>query len=243
MVDWGRFDVMSNMLVGSNLGLRTTRLQKDNPGGFVTNDVITHKVFNSYDSNSIFPLYLYHEDGTRTPNFRSDVLKAFAKNLTKPYEPEEILDYIYAVLYSPRYRKKYKEFLKSEFPRIPNPVNDDQFKELSTLGTQLRDLHLMTSKLLSDYETTYPVSGSNEVEKARYVDKKVWINAKQYFGNVPEVAWNFYIGGYQPARKWLKDRKARKLTSEDIEHYQKIIKVLIETDEIMAEIDKVAQTT
>ena len=239
MVDWGRFDVMSNMLAGNNLGLVTTRLQKDNPGGYISNSMITHKVFNSYDSNSIFPLYIFHDDGTRTPNFRPEVLKEFTKKLTKPYEPENILDYIYAVLYSPQYRNKYKVFLKTDFPRVPAPRNDAQLRKLSALGEQLRDLHLMTSKKLNDYETTYSEAGSNEVEKIGYKDNKVWINAKQYFGNVPEEAWNFYIGGYQPAQKWLKDRKGRELNSDDIAHYQKIIKVLIETDRLMKEIDQV----
>lgn len=71
---------------------------------------------------------------------------------------------------------------------------------------------------------------------------KVYINAEQYFGGVPEVAWNFYIGGYQPAQKWLKDRKGRTLTNEEIEHYQKIIVALVETDRIMKELDKVSST-
>ena len=78
------------------------------------------------------------------------------------------------------------------------------------------------------------------MEKIRFDGQKVWINSKQYFGNVPDVAWNFYIGGYKPAQKWLKDRKGRKLNNEDIEHYQKIIKILIETNKIMAQIDTVA---
>jgi len=79
------------------------------------------------------------------------------------------------------------------------------------------------------------------VEKLAYKNGKVFINAEQYFGNVPEVVWNFYIGGYQPARKWLKDRKKRILKNEDIEHYQKIIVVLAETNRIMKEIDKVVE--
>ena len=67
----------------------------------------------------------------------------------------------------------------------------------------------------------------------------VWINNEQYFGDVPEIAWNFYIGGYQPAQKYLKDRKGRKLTNDEIEQYQRIIKVLIETEKIMREIDMI----
>ncbi len=187
----------------------------------------------------IFPLYLYHDDGTRTPNFKPDVLKEFTKNLTSKNSPEEILDYIYAVLYSPKYRSKYQDLLKIDFPRIPIPKDDTTFRKLGKLGNELKELHLMNSKILNDYETSYPISGSDEVERNRYEEQKIWINAKQYFGNVPELAWNFYIGGYQPAQKWLKDRKGRKLSNEDIDHYQKIIKVLIETEKLMTKIDQI----
>lgn len=230
------------MIGKNNLGLITTRLQKDNPGGFITEDVITHKVFNSYDSNSIFPLYLYHQDGTKTANFKPEVLKTFTESLTQSYTPEEVLDYIYAVLYSPKYREQNKEFMKTDFPRIPAPKNDAQFIELAELGERLRRLHLLTSESLNEFETTYPVSGSDEVEKIQFGAQKVWINDKQYFGNVPEIAWNFYIGGFQPAQKWLKDRKGKKLANNDIEHYQKIIKVLNMTRKIMDEIRHVEES-
>jgi hypothetical protein len=101
----------------------------------------------------------------------------------------------------------------------------------------LRSLHLLESPKVNQFITTYPITGSNVVEKLAYKNRKVFINAAQYFGDVPEVAWNFYIGGYQPAQKWLKDRKGRTLTNTDIEHYQKIIVALTETDRIMKEID------
>ena len=153
--------------------------------------------------------------------------------------PEEIFDYIYSVLHSPTYRKKYKEFLKIDFPRVPYPKDKKQFERLVALGRELREIHLLESPKVSEFITTYPVSGSDTVEKISYKDDSVHINSEQYFGNVPDVAWNFYIGGYQPAQKWLKDRKGRTLTNEDIEHYQKIIVVLVETDRIMKEIDEV----
>ena len=104
------------------------------------------------------------------------------------------------------------------------------------LGTELRLLHLLESPKVNQFITTYPVAGSNVVEKPNYKDGKVFINESQYFGSVPEVAWNFWIGGYQPAQKCLKDRKDRTLTNEDIEHYQKIIIALTETVRIMREI-------
>jgi len=139
------------------------------------------------------------------------------------------------VLYSPKYRNSYKEFLRSDFPRIPIPTQAD-FDRFIPLGRQLCELHLMKSSVIDDYETTFPEGGDNLVERLSYADGKVWINENQYFGNVPELAWNFYIGGYQPAQKWLKDRKGRSLNDEELDHYQKIIKVLVETDRIMKQI-------
>ncbi|MHB8968245.1 MAG: type ISP restriction/modification enzyme [Thermoleophilia bacterium] len=218
---------------------------RQSKNGIISQYLLTDKISEMKTAESTtgsyhFCLYLYHEDGTKTSNFNATVLSQLTHNLKKTYEPEEILDYIYARLYSPKYRKKYQQFLRSDFPRIPAPDNDGEFKRFENIGRQLRELHLMKSPLIDDYATTFPRAGNDEISKTRYEDQKVWINGEQYFGNVPEEAWNFYIGGYQPAQKWLKDRKGRKLNSEDIEHYQKIIKILIETNKIMAQIDTVA---
>ena len=144
------------------------------------------------------------------------------------------------MLHMPKYRTKYKEFLKVDFPRIPIPKNDDQFNLLFKLGNQLRKLHLLKHQSLGVYITTYPQSGSNLIEQVNYLDGKVYINNDQYFGEVPETAWNFYIGGYQPAQKWLKDRKGSRLSGGDIDHYQKMVKALVETDRIMKQIDSIA---
>lgn len=220
----------------------------------------------------MFPLYLYTEDGERLSNLNQEIVKEIEKTTGKT-EPEEILDYIYAVLHSPSYREKYKEFLKIDFPRVPYPKDKTTFKKLVKLGTELRGIHLLESSVVNKFITTFPNDGSYEIEKIKYVGVdhhqsnqnknvgvdhhqprrrdnvgveyfrpvrgEVWINEKQYFGNVPETAWNFYIGGYQPAQKWLKDRKGRTLTNEDIEHYQKIIVALTQTDRLMKEIDKI----
>ncbi|MDP2303957.1 MAG: type ISP restriction/modification enzyme [Ignavibacteria bacterium] len=192
----------------------------------------------------IFPLYLYSEDGSKVPNLNQGIVKEIEK-ITGKTEPEEILDYIYAVLHSPSYREKYKEFLKIDFPRVPYPKDKTTFKKLVNLGTELRELHLLESPVVNKFITTFPKDGTCEVEKITYIKEngvsigEVWINSEQYFGKVPETAWNLYIGGYQPAQKWLKDRKGRVLTNEDIEHYQKIIIALSETDRIMKEINKI----
>ncbi|WP_300670376.1 type ISP restriction/modification enzyme [Soonwooa sp.] len=167
--------------------------------------------------------------------------------LVRPYDwgyhncftPLDVLDYIYAVLHSPTYRQKYKEFLKIDFPRVPYPKDQDTFWKLVTLGGQIREIHLLESPIVEKYITQYPIDGDNVVGKPKYDNGKVYINDTQYFDNVPQTAWEFYIGGYQPAQKWLKDRKDRTLDFEDILHYQKIIVALSETARLMTEIDKI----
>ena len=166
------------------------------------------------------------------------------------FAPIDILDYIYAVLHSPTYREKYKEFLKIDFPRVPYPKDKNTFWQLVKLGGELRQIHLLESPKVEQFITSYPIDGDNtittKISKKDWqiidTEKKlgrIWINDKQYFDNIPLVAWEFYIGGYQPAQKWLKDRRGRTLSFEDILHYQKIIVALTETDRIMKEIDKI----
>jgi len=158
--------------------------------------------------------------------------------------PEQIFDYIYGYLHSPSYRERYKEFLKVDFPRVPYPKNQTQFDHIATIGHQLRELHLMHGLPSQIPYAQFNIGGTDKVEELRYEDGKVWINSQQNFENVPLVAWEFFIGGYQPAQKWLKDRKAdknnpdRKLSNDDFKHYARIIYVLMETDRLMKEIDK-----
>jgi len=186
----------------------------------------------------IFPLYLYSEDGSKISNLKKEIVDKI-ENIAGKSSPEDIFDYIYAVLHSPSYREKYKEFLKIDFPRVPYPKDVRTFKELVTFGAELRTLHLLESPKVNQFTTTYPVTGSDIVTKLIYEAGNLFINKDQYFGNVPKSAWNFYIGGYQPAQKWLKDHKNRNLSNADIEHYQKMIVALCETDRIMKEIDKI----
>jgi len=217
-----------------------------------------------------FPLYLYpkpngqkiiEEKTERKPNLNQDIVNRIAQTLgliftrekeqTKDtFAPIDILDYIYAVLHSPTYREKYKEFLKIDFPRVPYPKDPATFWKLVKLGGELRQIHLLESPKVEEYITTYPVDGDNVI--TRQLNKKdweitnpdkqlgrIWINDTQYFDRIPLVAWEFYIGGYQPAQKWLKDRRGRKLSFEDILHYQKIVVALTETDRLMKEIDMI----
>lgn len=194
------------------------------------------------DGSNVFPLYLYQSEignsETKTPNINSKIYASFKKTVSD-ITPETLFDYIYAVLHKTSYKIRYFEFLKSDFPRIPPPKNKNYFHALAKHGAALRELHLMESPLLDKTITTYPMGGDHIVKKLRYEDGKVWINETQYFGGVPDIAWNFYIGGYQPAQKWLKDRQDRALSHNDIRHYQRIIVALTETDRIIKEIDQV----
>jgi len=206
----------------------------------------------------LFPLYLYPAEGEmqfggghRRPNLNPEFIKTVSEklglkfiedgkgDLEKTFGPEDIFNYAYALFHSPTYRTRYAAFLKIDFPRLPLTSDKELFKALVAKGAELVALHLMESPLLSSFITTYPVEGSHEVEKVQYVenDKRVQINKTQYFGNVPKDVWEFHVGGYQVAQKWLKDRKGRKLIVDDINHYQKIILALRETIRLMAEID------
>ena len=186
----------------------------------------------------VLPLFLYSIDGSKISNLNKDIVNQIER-ITGNVSPEDILDYIYAVLYSSNYRNEYKEYLKINFPRVPFPKDREIFLKLVSYGKELRLLHLLESVKINNFITTYPIEGTNEVEKITFVKNRVYINKDQYFGNVPEIAWNFYIGCYQPAQKWLKDRKEYTLSNSDIEHYQKIIVALNETDRLMKAIEKV----
>ncbi len=209
----------------------------------------------------------YQETPVRTPNLDPEIVADIAKGIgltftnekeeiAGTFAPIDILDYIYAVLHSPTYRETYKEFLKIDFPRVPYPSDVDIFWQLVALGGELRRIHLLESPKLAAQTKAlgigYPVGGDNAVTRKMTktsvgfepdeVDSsigKVWLNDTQYFTNVPLIAWEFYIGGYQPAQKWLKDRQGRTLDHSDIKHYMNIIAALSLTNELMQQIDDI----
>ncbi len=161
-------------------------------------------------------------------------------DLEETFGPEDIFNYAYAIFHSPTYRNRYAEFLKIDFPRLPLTSDKGLFRALVEKGAELVALHLMESPVPSNPITRYPVAGSSEVEKVSYDanNHRAYINKTQYFeGVLPEV-WNFHIGGYQVCQKWLKDRKGRILSYDDLTHYQKVIIVLKETIRLMVEIDE-----
>ncbi len=176
-------------------------------------------------------------------------------DLDKTFGPEDIVHYIYAVFHSPTFRTRYAEFLKIDFPRVPLTSDRELFKALCGKGKELVALHLMESPLLAKKLTSYPARGDNIVETGhpKYIGAgepepgtgrplgvgRVYINKTQFIEGIPPDVWEFHVGGYQVLQKWLKDRKGRALTYEDLEHYQKVVVALSETIRIMKEIDGV----
>lgn len=231
-------------LLKANLALlvvRNTRRDMSN-NYFVSSTLVDKDGISSFDNCRFFPLYVYRNNmgvEESIPNFNSGILEIIEGSLGEKVDPQDLFNYIYAVLYCPKYRETYKEFLKIDFPRIPYPADKDQYHRLVALGAELRKLHLMDGAQNWERRITFPVPGENIVEAIRHEQGKVLINDTQYFGGVSELAWNFFIGGYQPAQKWLKDRRGRKLDYKDILHYGHIIYALEETDRIMKEIDPV----
>jgi|688.fasta_scaffold73163_1 predicted helicase len=210
-----------------------------------------HATDNAADTAYLFPLYLYKSSiqeinkinneqtslfnqSEEQTNIKSEVFQrklnikpVFWELVQSKYgniEPERFFTYLYAVFHSPTYRERYKEFLKIDFPRLPLTSNKELFAQLSEIGQELVDLHLMKSDKLNDSPISFPVQGINAVDTVSFDGNKVWINGTQYFQGIEEQVWNFHIGGYQVLDKWLKDRKKGKYTlkTEDIEHYKKV---------------------
>ena len=284
-----RPEVMRHMLARANLALITSRLTKGETfrHAQVTRDITEVIVMSPKTSNNgfVFPIYLYPATegatlshwpagpGERRPNlnpaFVADMGKRLGLNFVpdgrgdrkKTFGPEDVFHYIYAVFHSPTYRKRYAEFLKIDFPRVPLTSDVKLFRSLCRLGAELVTLHLLESPKLAEPIARFPVKGANLVEKGYpkyvapgepepgtgkkvsagrvYISKDVPRSGKkgQYFEGVPPEIWEFHIGGYQVCEKWLKDRRGRTLAYDDLEHYSKVVTAIRETIRLMGEID------
>ena len=271
-----RYDTVRH-LMQKNIGLLCCKRQTsfDFQHAFITKRAVERcsVSLQTGEVSYVFPLYLYanEKDGifeeiARKPNLKKEIVDNISKNIglsftnekedkKNTYAPIDILDYIYAVLHSPTYRDKYKEFLKIDFPRIPYPKDAKTFWTLVKLGKEIREIHLLESPKVNEFITSYDSVENAESDHDKITTKiakkdwdiidsekqlgRIWINESKYFNNIPLSVWEFYIGGYQPAQKWLKDRRERELSFDEIYHYQKIIVALNETDRIMKEIDKI----
>ncbi|MDZ4164942.1 MAG: type ISP restriction/modification enzyme [Smithellaceae bacterium] len=271
LVRWPVYDVMNQMLAGRNLGLISARSNKSQSQDhfYCSRLIMETKCGESTTQACLFPLYLHISDSlefdvssnvliTRRPNLAPAFLKDFSARLgmdfipdgqgdrVQTFGPEDVFFYMYAVFHSPAYRQRYADFLKIDFPRLPLTGDADLFRALCGFGAELTALHLLekTPTLI----TAYPVAGDNAVETVSYAEGsagdagRVWINKTQYFARVPPEVWDFHIGGYQVCQKWLKDRKGRKLSWDDITHYQRIVAALAATFRLMATVDETINT-
>ncbi len=258
---------------------------------FASRSMIQHHSVSLKEVNYLFPLYLYPNVGKansspmfncwpegengRRPNLNPDYVEAIeaandlgfvsdgSGDLVDSFGPEDVLGFVYSVLYSPEYRRRFEPMLKLDFPRVPIPGGRDVFVDLAKLGRQVLDLHLLESPLLDTPITTYDGPDGPEVGRVGWAKDEgkdtgtVWLDAKKTdakagqiatqpgtygFHGVPEDVWRFQIGGYQVCHKWLKDRKGRTLSADDIAHYGKIVVALKETIRLMAEIDEAIET-
>jgi predicted helicase len=262
-----RYNVAYNMLQ-HNLALYFTRTIS--PGIPISHFLASRylpigRTFSDLAAITYFaPLYIYpvpKENGINLdgqigarPNISRSFLKLMAEKLKLSQErpdslpngisAEDIFNYTYAVLHSPKFRNRYAEFLKIDFPRLPLTSNLRQFQSLAAKGAELVSYHLLEHSRLQDIKkliTAWPIKGDNIVDKVEYSakDKRAWINETQYFEGIPKGVWEFIIGGYHICEKWLKDRKGQKLSYDDIQDYQKIVVALNETIRLMCEIDKI----
>jgi type I restriction-modification system DNA methylase subunit len=263
VIERPRREVMQHMM-DENLGLIVNRqIRMEGIQHVLVTDKIVdlHILETAHASAYLFPLYLYSKKNNpkktssgstmmlfeprsdynvKKPNLSKALLEQLAISFKKDPIPEQIFFYIYAVFYSNIYRTRYAEFLKIDFPRVPFTNDLKLFQKMSDLGKELAELHLLKSKSLNNPISKFQGNGTNEVEKLRYdeKEKKIYINKDRYFEGIEKEVFEYQIGGYQVCDKWLKDRKGRRLTLDDIRHYCKIVTALKKTIEIQKEIDK-----
>ncbi|MEX1000178.1 MAG: type ISP restriction/modification enzyme [Thermodesulfobacteriota bacterium] len=253
LIERDRKEIMQHVLNKGNVGLNLTRRLRDTEWKHVyTSCLVTDKtLLSSRDNCYFFPLYLYpdtekkdlfnhkQKDEERKPNFNPEFYKTVSETYAKELSPEEIFYYIYGVLYSNTYRTKYAEFLKIDFPRVPFTKSYKVFGKVAELGEKLVNLHLLKSNELDNPIAKFQGNGDEKVDKPVYKDGRVYISKTQYFDGVEEDVWEYQIGGYQVCNKWLKDRKGRRLLTDDIIHYCKVVTALKKTIAIQEEIDNI----
>jgi hypothetical protein len=248
VVERPRQRVMRHLLAaaasGNNLGLIVPRQSKEEPGALVADTLIAHKTVSAFDINSVFPLYLHTDpeaprlDGAgRAANLAPAYLARLAGILGEEPAAELVLQYVYAILYSPPYRRRYADLLRADFPRIPLPPERGAFLELAGLGAVLIDLHLLRSDRLAASAVRFEGTGSGRLDGRREhrgegVEGRLIVNAEgQAFSGVGRDVWEYRIGGYQVLDRWLAGRAGRALRWEEIEELRKIAAALAWTIE------------
>ena len=246
------YDIMKNLALTDNVALVVnSRIKGEDMNRYFVTDSICdlHILETANACANVFPLYAYSSDIDGTEelllNFNKEVLCQIESCLCESIDPQELFGYIYAILYCPTYRSRFSEFLKIDFPRIPYPASKEIYHLLASKGAELRHLHLLDGEEKGQSDVAFE-GETNEDECMRimqlnYTDGKVYINSGQYFSNIPQGVWDLFIGGYQPARKWLQERKDAgvSLSFDDIEYYSRIVHSLSETKRLMQEIDDI----
>ncbi len=240
-----RDEVMKHFLLGDNLGLVTHKREELKVGWshiLATKHLVEHGALSSKTTNYVFPLYLYHEDKLSNNNSKGlNFTKSFQEFLKANYpylSAEDVFYYIYAVLYSESYRAAYEPELMYDFPSIPF-FEEEVVNELIPLGKRLVELHTDWKNIAKPLGR-FPISGNNIVDrrKVRYENGNLWINACQYFEDIPEEVWDYYIGGYQVLQKWLKERNGRPISPLE---FMRITGTIKETIEIQERIDSILE--
>ena len=231
--------IMQNMM-HDNIGLLTSR--KDN-GSNIGHVYVCNQLSDAHtisDNTYISPLYLY-TNNTKTPNITPSIISTLTTTYNTKPTPEDIFYYIYGILHSNIYRRKYAELLKIDFPKIPFTPDYDTFIRIGAIGKQLADLHLMKPKVFNHSTIMYNGVGDHKVEKITYDEstQRVSINNKQHFEGISKEVWEYQIGGYIVMQKWLKGRRHDILTMDDVNHYRYIGETLKKTIKLQVEIDKV----
>ncbi len=252
LIERNRREVMRHMM-SENLGLiipKRVELEGGWQHALATNLLVEHVAVSLKTIDYLFPLYLYPDNDkkdlfsaaaseNKEPNINAKLFSAISDAYNKKLAPESIFYYVYAILYSNAYRKKYAVFLKTDFPRVPFTKDYGVFDRMGKKGKELADLHLLKSPALDNPVARFQGKGDNRVEKPKYdeKEKRVYINAGQYFEGIEKDVWGYKVGGYQVLDKWLKDRKKRLLSVEDVRHYCRVATALKKTIQIQNEID------
>jgi hypothetical protein len=261
MMDRPRKELVDNMAGKQNLALNACRQTKAPKWQHVlVSDTPAPAVYvEMKDGSNVFPLYLYPDADQnsllpaveRYTNFSEQFLANLKKNLKlewkddkagdlkKTVGPEDVFAYAYAVFNAPGYCIRYEEFLKRDFPRLPLTSDVNLFSALATKGRELIKIHLMQLPGLDEFITEFPVTGDNIIEKVAYTpeNQQVWINDQQYFSGVAQTIWESRVGGYQPCEQWLSDRIDQRLSYDDLQHWQRIVVAIKETQRLTKEID------
>lgn len=201
---------------------------------FVTSLKAQYHALSSKETNSIAPLYLFDAAGDKHSNLAPDAVARLAANLSKRPNPGEVLSYVYGILHSPTYRSTFDYELKQDFPRVPVPAGDADFARLVKLGQQLVEVHTLKGASGASGVGAYPVAGSDQIEEVRYASSRVYINETQYFAGVSRDAWDYTVGSYRPAERWLLDRVGSRLGHAELKHFQRVLRSLAESVRLVA---------